>query len=909
MVDLVFVDKFLSFFSGSLAADVYLFVLWLFAIAWWLIHNRSIKKRIDWQSISFSILGAGYGLAYRFSLLGFNHWSFTEFTVAPSFKYIDLLLSFPVILIVYKLVPFKKEVKSRDEQRSLLDDANIETADQDELGRKDLVEYLSSYILNSKSSRSLAIGINAKWGDGKTSFQQMIKSYLRAKDKYLLAVDFNAWKSQDSNRIVNDFFTIYSATIKPFDFRLGELIESYAMKLVETKASLWSNLLSSTLDVNFNYEIQFEKINESLIEIDRKIVVFIDDIDRLNYGEIIEVIKLIRNSANFRNTIFIVGFDEEYLREALTHHSDYGKSNYLEKIFQIQFDLSSVSANVIKEKLKYYLIERNPELKGSIEEIIDSKQGLSFNKAFDASAFGAPLNSNDFIPKLLTNLRDVKRFVNFFTLSFNLVKTEIDIRDYFFMSLIRFKYPQLTKRIRDNGDKYLGKTLAGSFFQLSVKEEEISALYRELQLPDRDLEIIISLFQFIFSIQPNGKVERRSILHDDKFGIYFNNVLDTQGILFKEFLPVLDKDWVDLKDQANKWLEQDKGSYLLDILETVDAFLNKQRFEKVVKLWIVLINQSRNREVDLESFAELFSSGRGRIIDLYESEEELKKFVKGLFYPESECYLYSTFLNRILLRKYIDNEKNFYFPLDKKELQEIAIDRLKQFVVSRSDFDTRVFVMFYYNCWADKTTENKVTIMNEANIIVLDYLKKFPQDYLRWVVRSRSTPHIDNEFVFEPFTYQYFGGWENFEKFLREIAGGIDEFKQLIDFYEKFKKSNYNFFFSEEIPPWIEVDPTSKNAIMRYFKNQTYEVLVKEVERSSLIILSATYEWSKGQVDVTPKVKELASQGIYSATVDPSTFGISDPAPKQKKSLKLHYKIAGREKSHSFEEKSNYTID
>lgn len=61
-------------------------------------------------------------------------------------------------------------------------------------------------------------------------------------------------------------------------------------------------------------------------------------------------------------------------------------------------------------------------------------------------------------------------------------------------------------------------------------------------------------------------------------------------------------------------------------------------------------------------------------------------------------------------------------------------------------------------------------------------------------------------------------------------------------------------------------------------------------------ILSAMYEWPTDQVDVTPKIKELISKGIFTLVVDPSTFGIQDPAHGVVKTLKIHCKIDGKER-------------
>lgn len=61
----------------------------------------------------------------------------------------------------------------------------------------------------------------------------------------------------------------------------------------------------------------------------------------------------------------------------------------------------------------------------------------------------------------------------------------------------------------------------------------------------------------------------------------------------------------------------------------------------------------------------------------------------------------------------------------------------------------------------------------------------------------------------------------------------------------------------------------------------------------NVLIRSATYEWSQGQVDVTKRIKEFVSKDIFTIMVDPSTFGIKDPAWGIPKTLYIHCKING----------------
>src|SRR5690606_9723236 len=153
---------------------------------------------------------------------------------------------------------------------------------------------------------------------------------------------------------------------------------------------------------------------------------------------------------------------------------------------------------------------------------------------------------------------------------------------------------------------------------------------------------------------------------------------------------------------------------------------------------------------------------------------------------------YDTYPIRILLRKYIDGKDDFFFPLSKDELQTIAISRLQNYIDTRTKFDVRVFNNFYYNCWKDKDDHDRVIILDQANKLVKEYIEKYPEDYLRFTIRSKYTPHLDEQYVFEPFTKQYFGSWEEFKSFLAKTAAKTSEFSEMGRYFEAFEKANYD---------------------------------------------------------------------------------------------------------------------
>ncbi len=449
-LDLTLVNPILSKFQESKFSEFIFFLVALIAVAHFIYWKVSLRMHVDLEAIMYTAFLAGYVAIYRFQWFGFDHYQFNSLASLPAFKYVDLVFLVPVLLIIHHVVPsipFKKN--AFDSKYALQGDPSIDTVKGDKLARGEFAELVTKCILNTKEEtlcNSFAIGINAKWGDGKTSFQKMIEEKLRAANQGCIMLTFNAWKSPNEKRIIGDFFETYSSEIGKYDLRLGKRILRYGMKLLSSQ-SRWSFLIPEFLLFNSNQDEIFTDINNSLGRIKRKVIVFIDDADRLSTKEILEVVKLIRNSANFRNTFFVVGYDQEYLDTALKDHNEYGQADFLEKIFQIQFDLSQIPPNVIIQQLKDLLEEMLPEYTEDIRTFMGYQP--TNTQSLEAVLLGKR-NQGDFIPGLLKNLRDVKRFANFFSMNFRLVASEVIFEEFLLISLVRFKYPLLVRKIREN---------------------------------------------------------------------------------------------------------------------------------------------------------------------------------------------------------------------------------------------------------------------------------------------------------------------------------------------------------------------------------------------------------------------------------------------------------------------------
>ena len=98
------------------------------------------------------------------------------------------------------------------------------------------------------------------------------------------------------------------------------------------------------------------KIENGLKQLDRPIVVTIDDIDRLAADEMFEVLRLIRNTAAFPNLIFIVCYDKDYVVRQIQNKGITDSELYLEKIFPLELSLPKTEEVSLVDTFRYSLI-------------------------------------------------------------------------------------------------------------------------------------------------------------------------------------------------------------------------------------------------------------------------------------------------------------------------------------------------------------------------------------------------------------------------------------------------------------------------------------------------------------------------------------------------------------------------
>lgn len=301
-------------------------------------------------------------------------------------------------------------------------DLPITKARDDILNRSSFANNLAKVLLEYSYSSSFSIGLYGEWGSGKTSLLNMVLEEIEDKDNHIVILRFNPWLCSDSKQLISQFFKQLATSIKmnkTVPEKVCELIDQYADffdiatsipfvgDIVASAGKAFAHQAKQHIKKTNDLQTVKNKIVEKLEEENLKIIVAIDDIDRLSEEEIIAVFQLVKALADFPNTIYLLAFDYTVVIQALKQVQNGDGKEYLEKIIQVPFEIPAPSIDTIHNILF-------SKLDSIIGSITDSRwDKVTWSMLFE---FG--------IKKYIVSIRDVIRYTNVFSLKYELLKDE-----------------------------------------------------------------------------------------------------------------------------------------------------------------------------------------------------------------------------------------------------------------------------------------------------------------------------------------------------------------------------------------------------------------------------------------------------------------------------------------------------
>ncbi len=177
-------------------------------------------------------------------------------------------------------------------------------------------------------------------------------------------------------------------------------------------------------------------VQERLAALSRPLVVFVDDIDRLEPEQIRLVIRQIKANASLPNINFVLLFQPSIVEEALRPVSAGDGRDYLEKIVRANFDLPPVPADRL---LQIFL----QQLSAMIDPLATPENG------FEQTRWGNVLRGG--IEPMIRNLRDSWRLLTSIAIHIEMHKGEhaheVNIIDFVALEALRVFEPALHRAL------------------------------------------------------------------------------------------------------------------------------------------------------------------------------------------------------------------------------------------------------------------------------------------------------------------------------------------------------------------------------------------------------------------------------------------------------------------------------
>lgn len=329
-----------------------------------------------------------------------------------------------------RYAPFVREQtrKQAHKVEGFLTDHPLTEEEEELSGWTSQAQALTQKLLATDTSHAaFSLGIVASWGEGKSSFMGIMQRYLQQAYREVIVMRFNPWLYDKETPLTKVFFEELRRTLAPYSSKLSKSIDNYTDLLLAVDSG-WLKLALEVLQQSQdNTTKQFDKLSHEFQKLGRKVVIFIDDVDRLTREELMELFNLVRNSSNLPCLYFVLAYDKSYVLKTLQGDGEH-MSRYPEKILQEEYPLPKLTPDKMWAVLEQCLRETQlgQESPGKIRDLISvlpSKAVLSYH---------------------LTTLRMVKRMVNGFSSRYEqLHKAGVDLLDLFIFELIYYVYPSV----------------------------------------------------------------------------------------------------------------------------------------------------------------------------------------------------------------------------------------------------------------------------------------------------------------------------------------------------------------------------------------------------------------------------------------------------------------------------------
>lgn len=378
-------------------------------------------------------------------------------------------------------------------------DQSVTSPEQDRYGFRHVATQLAQSVQAIGREGSAVIGIEGPWGSGKTSLLNLLRAELdEQKEDNTFVMSISPWLDGSGTSLVESLLIPVAGSIaaeeknrlspeerkildkKKTVTRTARTLMEYTRATARNLAPLAqtaamipgvpdaSNALSALSETNWLKEKEKTtadlraEISQKIIEMDLSFIILLDDLDRLEPAQAVEVVRLVKSVADFPRFRYILCYDKAVLAQAIKKGLGVEDGElYLQKIVQISFGLPRPESFDLRREFLSGVVGLYETVNGQRpdEQFMDE-----LNRVTDI--YGAALKTPREVHLALNNLR----------FRYSGIRDYVYLPDLSFLQLIRTTNPGLY----DWTEEYLTERAIVESGDGSVSNEEQKMLAQHL---------------------------------------------------------------------------------------------------------------------------------------------------------------------------------------------------------------------------------------------------------------------------------------------------------------------------------------------------------------------------------------------------------------------------------------------
>ena len=362
-------------------------------------------------------------------------------------------------------------------------DSSLVDPEKDLLGHANFAKYLADSICKMTFPEGFVIAVYGSWSSGKSTLLNFLVHYLQQKpdEEQPIIVPFNPWLFSGQQDITRSFFEqlqnvlsqkgSVSKGLKERIADFAKIISEIPLPYAQTGkavATLFDDKEKEASELK-------EEVEGTLEKQQQRIVVTIDDVDRLPSNDIKQLLRIFKAIPNFTNVVYVLVFDKEVVMKTIAETKETSGEAYLEKIIQVGFELPVPD----KTSLRRLLFEK-----------LDGIFADTPKELFDPIHWGNIYLQA--IDHFIINLRDIVHLTETLTVTYPGVKGEVNPVDFIAIESLRVFCPMVYNTIIHNPHAFTP--------EVNTSRDELKNFHNAwiAELPDEQKQPIKNLLMYLF---------------------------------------------------------------------------------------------------------------------------------------------------------------------------------------------------------------------------------------------------------------------------------------------------------------------------------------------------------------------------------------------------------------------------